>query len=658
MRRTTRSMSQEKELQPPPPTSFRLTRRRSSIMESEEEVENKKDNALPTRSLSSRSAVTARKSILLNETINEEVAEEEEKDLNNSTDNELELRNRSISKSPNVSMNSSLSTNSDSVIDKVEEAKVAIIDSFISDKSFNKPHDKKRHIIEKQSVNSPERATTANQLKSASPRVTVLKVADSNTLNKSLNEVKANSPKKKLSLPTMSIQLSDASVIPSPTKTLAATTDCLSPTKTSKMSSLSPSKSSQLKSWDKPFLNHSGSPIDRFVKQISSPSKILDGISKFCGSFVDKTSKLSQSVVDKNDSESEESDSSKRNLYIDDECEVKSNVEDGEDTMSEDEKQYLAENEVVDEGEILGSDDTEEELEGENDDEDDSSFIDDDDVSDKYSMNSEEEAIEEENLGKSKTLSRVIRDSSSEEDSDGDDKNNDVKQKTTLIIPVTIEEDYQCNLNAAEESDFGENMEETTLKEELERVDEISVDRNSSKVILASSGKKKTPKKLVNNAENKGNAKRRLDESNEDIEAETKRAKKRKLDESLNGDAVLINKKKLKPNNEQAKLPTPEENLTDSSEKPDIIESVMSTCTDYIEKFNEEKRKREALKRARKAEKLAKKKEEETKDQSDSSKENSTIKKKKKNKSKIKKPKSVEGMRCFVNYFLYICEDN
>lgn len=631
MRRQTRSMSQEKDLQPPLPSSFRVTRR-SSIAESDEDNDNKKVNTVPSAKAKSSRSFTARKSVLLNETIKEEeVGEEEEKDLNHSTDNELELRNRSISKSPNMSSNSSaMSTNAENLaVEKLEETKVEI-ESFISNNSSFKS---KRDFIEKQSMPSP---------KILMPATNQMKITNSCSMNKSLNEIKSKSPtKKKNSLPAAFCSSEDAVVALSPKKSPSGV--LMSPSKNSKMS-----PKSNPQSWDKPFLNHSGSPIDNICKAVS-PTKNFGETLKINDSIIKETNKLSGTIANVYDTDDSDDsrDSSKQNLFIDDMCEVKSNVDDEEDTMSEGERQYLAENEIVIQGEILGSDDTESEVDDEDEDaEDDDSFIHDENISDQYSMNSDEDAIEKEEIsGKSKKR-RVICDSSTDEDSDTNstEKNKDENLKTSVKEPLSAEEDNTGNYHANEIEEFNNgNLEKSLLKVETHSV----VHNGLEDIVSLNSTNAESLETIINSEKKKANAKRKLNASGDDTEGESKLAKKRKIDESPNVDLVTT-KKKLKLSNEPMKLSSSEDSTNESSEKTKI-ESVISTCTDYIEKFNEEKRKREALKRARKAEKLAKKKTEEPKDQSDSStKENSTIKKKKKNKRKIKKPKTVEGMSCLI----------
>jgi hypothetical protein len=114
--------------------------------------------------------------------------------------------------------------------------------------------------------------------------------------------------------------------------------------------------------------------------------------------------------------------------------------------------------------------------------------------------------------------------------------------------------------------------------------------------------------------------------------------RKRKLDQSMN-ESIQLTKKKLKLADEEKKTEK-------VAKEPVDLASIVSKCTEYMETFNEKKKKSLNVKRTLKAEKLSKKKMENAKDQEDdSSKENidSLKKKKKKYRNKIKKQKTVEG---------------
>jgi hypothetical protein len=85
-------------------------------------------------------------------------------------------------------------------------------------------------------------------------------------------------------------------------------------------------------------------------------------------------------------------------------------------------------------------------------------------------------------------------------------------------------------------------------------------------------------------------------------------------------------------------------------EKPQVdLQTIASKANEYMQEFNEKKKKNMSIKRTMKAEKLAKKKQENSIDQEDdSSKENNensdnSKKKKKKYRNKIKKQKTVDG---------------
>lgn len=657
LRRTTRSMSQEKELQPPPATFTRITRRRSSLMESEDESDAKNESM--TRPTTSLRATASRKSVLVNQTISEEVGEE----LNNSTDNELELRNRSISKSPNVSAHSPLSM---SIVDKSQAEKpTEIVDMSIC--TSPKTPKNQQNGVQKQAKSSEKRKSlvpavsdeTANDLMQT--QLSMNQSMDLTGLNTSSSKLIQD--KKRFSLPAPASP--QAAKTFNSKKSLPASFD-------DDKDTASPVKAN----WDQSYKSNAGSRIDRIV------TPVVDGIRRLFSPNKSSPATRPEKIIKTIQIESDESDDdeNEKNPFVDDKCEVNNDAEDGDDTMSEDEKEYLQLNAVEERGEILGSDDTEEDDVDDEEDEHNSFINDDEEVENQYSMSSDEDEVEQPKVAK---VSRIIPPSSDESEDEQEEKPVTplkVKSppgqlnKSAVKLDVSRAEKVASPKTATPAKADKSLAETKTPAKSAEKVAEkiASAKKESAK-------KQKTPEAAAKPESAKKSAKRKHDSDSEDEEekeeqiAEEKRGKKRKLDESLNvtvnGESV-ITKKRLKLDDLDSEQSSSDESVEDAKEeepmdassedsdsevadKKNIHEAVVETCSDYMAKYNEEKRKREALKRIRKAEKLAKKKEEAAaKDQSDSSKENSTIKKKKKNKRKIKKTKSVEGeLSCFILFY-------
>lgn len=301
-----------------------------------------------------------------------------------------------------------------------------------------------------------------------------------------------------------------------------------------------------------------------------------------------------------------------KNLFIDDEAEVGS-----EDSITESELQYLKENEIPDDGESLGSQDSNELPSDESDkeEESDDSFIDKDEyVSDEYSMDSKEQEIEK-SPERPKRKSRIILQSSSEEEGDAIEKKS---ASDATPSPRYLREKIADSIGA----DLGQKQHESA----------------SSKVNL----KRKRDDKVNDSLIVKSKRIKISDSLANDSEAMHM--------EDLSGVAALFDEESSSSEDEV------EENVPEfavKSRKPNKssngsvdVDSVLSKCQEIIGAHTQEKKVKLALKRVQKAQKKAKQIEaqrisaENLGSPNGENKEN-TLKKKKKNKQK--KQKHVDG---------------
>lgn len=313
---------------------------------------------------------------------------------------------------------------------------------------------------------------------------------------------------------------------------------------------------------------------------------------------------------------SDESDGAvEKNLFIDDEAEVGS-----EESITESELQYLEENEIPDDGESLGSQDSNELPSDESDKEEDDSFIDtDEDVSDEYSMDSKEQEIEK-SPERPKRKSRIIMPSSSEEEGHAVEKKS---TSETTKSPHYLRDKIADSIEAA----LGQKEDEA-----------VAPQTSTSKVNLK---------------------RKRDDKVNESVVVKTKRIKigdsfandsEAMHMENLSGVAALFDEESSPSEDEGeekiSEIAVKAKKSKKSSNDSVDVESVLSKCQEIIGAHSQEKKVKEALKRVQKAQKKAKKIEaqkiitENLESPNGENKENS-LKKKKKNKQK--KQKLVNG---------------
>lgn len=372
--------------------------------------------------------------------------------------------------------------------------------------------------------------------------------------------------------------------------------------------SKTPEKQLLSRSWSQSVSNNTGETIDKLSVQ---QEKIVKS------SKVTSPDKIKE--VSSDESEDEEFEESQ--TFFDDEAEVAST-----DSITESERQYLKENEVPEQGESIGSQDSDEidsgegEDEGEGSDEDENSFIDDNEVSDNYSMDSDEKQLEE-SPKKKKMNPRIVIQSDSSEDED-----EVAKEKLSQSRSLITAESEKTIENEAIVEESSKEQPASSKKKNLKRKREEEVDANES--ISVKNKRAKISEAPPNDNNLTGVGALFEEDSSEDED----------------GDAEEVKKKPVKPIKSASSID---------------IESVMNKCNELMGIFNETKKIKAALKREKKAQKLAKKKQEEVptpkpeglNSSNDSNKENIL---KKKKKPKVKKQKLVEGKLIILLVFKII----
>lgn len=152
-------------------------------------------------------------------------------------------------------------------------------------------------------------------------------------------------------------------------------------------------------------------------QSVTGSSSQIDCLKKQETEVIHETSIKKKKFISSDESEGESE--TENNSLIDNEAEVAS---DEEESMTKSERDYLEENEYIEDGESLGSKDSDEdEINTDDSQEENDSFIDEDeDIDDRYSMDSNDKALEEEELSKSrsKRKSRILIPSSSESEAE------------------------------------------------------------------------------------------------------------------------------------------------------------------------------------------------------------------------------------------------
>lgn len=340
---------------------------------------------------------------------------------------------------------------------------------------------------------------------------------------------------------------------------------------------------SSRRSWSQAVGHVINDPIDNFPKNEEQETCTQSPVSLKKKSFVPSS--------DESDDENEEN-----NSFIADECEVGS-----EESITESELKYVEENEVPDDGASIGSQDTNEleEMGDEEEEEENDSMIDDADLSDRYSMSSDEECIEE-ITEKPKRKSRIILQSSSSED-DAPAENRSVQNDGGPNRKRLREEDGELNASIAE----------MTSSKRIKVNENIQAESENTEI--------STP------------------ENNKMVSAENTKVISEDLDLATTETPATTLKTEITAKSEQNK---------NQPKKEIDISNVLNKCEEYLSMKEQERKAKLPLKKAKKAEKLAKKQEALKAASSenfgnDENKENSLKKKKKK---PSKKQKLVEGI--------------
>lgn len=679
LRRTTRSMSQEKDIVSAPPV--RITRRRSSIAnesESEDAGGGTKSTPQPKRTR------MARKSTLLDKTINEEEAEDD-------SANDLELRTRSISKSPNGPIESpkSKQVEENSKSDMVKATSPKSVSNspksvqgspktFKPESPFGRGMTLQSENMLKTPVNARFAALTEKNSASksspksaqkvpGSPSTTISFILDGISRLKSATSSPQKTPKagqqaeeKVPSSPIIKSQDPNTSILSGIARLYSAKKSSMSPKNVEKsLKSDSPLSSKnksikieddienaeemveretpqklaspkaadekQLKSWNRSFVGTGSEKIDRAFNDLNKSTPILQMETRRASETFELTS---------DESEDDEDKSVERNEFVIDEARVEGDDSNSQ-SLTESEKKFLDENEVPEHGESLGSEDSDV---GEEEGEENDSFIaeDDDEVSDGYSMDSDEEKIEE--LKPRRSRIQKIESSSEEENEDETVEKDEAEAK---VVESKTPEKEEVDKSSSEESDEEVQNDVAIVAEvsnhepESMDIDETANEEEKIASPVLTSRKRKLDKSLNESIK-----------TNEEVVAPPEmKNRKRKLDESMN-ESIQLTKKKMKLAEETPKVGKTKKIV---SAEPPPIEAIVSKVNEYMNDFKEKKKKGLNLKRSLKAEKkLLKKKEASNDQEDDSSKENceedaNKKKKMKKYRNKIKKQKSVEG---------------
>ena len=314
-------------------------------------------------------------------------------------------------------------------------------------------------------------------------------------------------------------------------------------------------------------------------------------------------------------SDEDEEEMEEKNSFVNGECEVGD-----EESITESELNYMKENEIPDDGESLGSEDSRDDEDGEDLDEDGDesneadSFIDEDeDISDQYELDTDEDEVEKSH-DKPKRKSRIIQQSSSEDDENGVED----KVKSPKVHPKSSENGEPSSDEENEAPVVVVDHKSKRKRDDSDQDPRIIVKTKRAKMSNDTANESQFLKNLSSVADLYPSGSDNDSSSDSDNEPEEKAVKK---------------PKKHAPKSEDFN-----------------IEKVRSKCDAYMSGYTEEKKANLAKKRERKAQKLALKKQQEaeevkaakeTLDSSNgSNKENFT---KKKNKSKVKKQKPVSG---------------
>lgn len=368
---------------------------------------------------------------------------------------------------------------------------------------------------------------------------------------------------------------------------------------------------------------------------------------------------------DSDESEAEVDEKRSMTSLIIDEAEVANS---DEDSMTPSEKEDLRENDHIDDGESLGSQDStgqhghgSEADTVEND-----SFIDDEELEDQYSLDSHEELVEKLKESPTKRRSRVIASSSS---SDGENEPviSPSKRKSKVIessseeevVPEADKSTSPMKENVTPEKNAEEisPVEKSPSKSPVKRKSLFTFKRPSlaSQMQFDTTGSPfSSTQKFGGWLFEGGKDKPELLSTATLMDQAIERKRKR---ESVVHDAVPKRFKEMSPNESEAVhmdifeglITKDNDNDNDNEnevaevpvENPEVpvdIPKLISHCDEYLEKHNQELKAKVALKRQKKKEKLLKN-EEAAKVNAENAETVSPIPKKKKNKSKAKKQK-------------------
>ena len=366
----------------------------------------------------------------------------------------------------------------------------------------------------------------------------------------------------------------------------------------------------------------------------ASSTKNIESIDRFSTTLETKTvikSKTPSKLIDtdnesenENDDEDEDQVSKERSDFVLDE------VEEGEeDSMDSSERNYVKDNEIVEEGEDLGSDDTDGDEEDEEDEDD--SFIASDgpEIDDQYSLDSDEEVIE---LRKSRTKrqSRIINmpDSSDEEVVlekspvktprkslakkspevliEKDDISSKKRKREDKLDDSVVVNTKRAKLSETIVDATDDSYESSDYEDALEK--SVELDVNTTLKTPSKKQKEQTPKKSA------------------------KKETPMEVEEMQQDDEITEKKKKVK----KAKTTVAD------------IDTIINKCNSILSKSEQEKKANKALKKIRKTEeKRLKLSLKQTSDSANTSTENKENTLKKKKYKKNLKQKAVEDVNDF-----------
>lgn len=422
----------------------------------------------------------------------------------------------------------------------------------------------------------------------------------------------------------------------------------------------------------------------------TSVSRKSDRIDAFEAPQVEQSIKASSKSPQKSSNKvlsSDESDDDdyEHNSLIDDEAEE---VGSDEESMTKSERDELEANEIVEDGESLGSQDSNvDELESESENGSNDSFITDDvDIENQYEMNSSEEEIEQVDLERPKRKSRIILESSSDEEEIVEKSSPEKSEKENSESPQSSSANQSAEKSDSEESPVSKkSSSQSPQKSSSEKESSVSPQKSlvappsnaivdvesliKSKLMRISS-RRSLPVRDEEQTQTKSTRNSipsswRVDNMNAQEDEPTKEVvneRKRKRQSAVVGAANPKRFKEMSPNETEAFHMDNVEGMAESdsnekgpstkkSKKPKEvpgadISKLLDRCEEHLEKFNQEKKVKLALKRKKNEEKKLKKarQEEPNADGSPGSdnKENSVDKKKKK-KQKAKKQQLVAG---------------